>query len=241
MLGQRMHIKGVGGRTLPNPLPYLWDVKNFSPKRLLTACLREILHGVGSGTVGAGEMAEVVSSLEASSSAPGPQHQIPPGPDIGFLHTLHDAVNWCDNWLGVLDYESRQETLIVVRTHIETFWGSLLRSQEPLPDESPSFVNHFHPSFRHLDKLDLEDRERGLVKIYFDTVYKRPPGVTGPDDKPSPQPWDALFDQKPRTAQIWLVLMLRMVCWLNLHTFHAADVQLPKSDIMGSRLPVYIS
>jgi hypothetical protein len=38
-----------------------------------------------------------------------------------------------------------------------------------------------------------------------------------------------------------LVLMLRMLCWLNLHTFHPGDVQVPKSDLMGTRLPVYIS
>lgn len=39
----------------------------------------------------------------------------------------------------------------------------------------------------------------------------------------------------------WLVLVFRMICWLNLHTFHPGDIQLPKSELMGSQLPVYIS
>ena len=44
-----------------------------------------------------------------------------------------------------------------------------------------------------------------------------------------------------RAVTVWLVLLLRMLCWMNLHTFHPDDVQLPKSDLVDSRLPVYIS
>lgn len=44
-----------------------------------------------------------------------------------------------------------------------------------------------------------------------------------------------------RAMAIWVVWMLRMLCWLNLHTFHPGDVLIPKSHLMGTRLPVYIS
>ncbi len=44
-----------------------------------------------------------------------------------------------------------------------------------------------------------------------------------------------------RAVTVWVVLLLRMLCWMNLHTFHPDDVQLPKSDLADSRLPVYIS
>lgn len=39
---------------------------------------------------------------------------------------------------------------------------------------------------------------------------------------------------------IWCALVFRMLCWLLLHDFHKNDVQLSKSELLGSRLPVYI-
>ncbi|KAJ1325471.1 hypothetical protein MN608_08664 [Microdochium nivale] len=39
---------------------------------------------------------------------------------------------------------------------------------------------------------------------------------------------------------IWCTLIFRMLCWLLLHDFHKEDVQIPKSELLGSRLPVYI-
>ncbi|KUI73288.1 hypothetical protein VM1G_09118 [Cytospora mali] len=43
------------------------------------------------------------------------------------------------------------------------------------------------------------------------------------------------------TANIWCTLIFRMLCWLLLHDFHRKDVQISKSELYGSRLPVYIS
>lgn len=42
-------------------------------------------------------------------------------------------------------------------------------------------------------------------------------------------------------ADIWCTLVLRMLCWLLLHDFHKKDVQIPKSELLGNRLPVYIA
>jgi len=43
-------------------------------------------------------------------------------------------------------------------------------------------------------------------------------------------------------SAIWCTLVLRMLCWLLLHDFHKKDVQeFPKSELLGSRLPVYIA
>jgi hypothetical protein len=39
---------------------------------------------------------------------------------------------------------------------------------------------------------------------------------------------------------VWCALVFRMLCWLLLHDFDKKDVQRPKSELMGSRLPVYI-
>ncbi|EGX91109.1 hypothetical protein CCM_05266 [Cordyceps militaris CM01] len=40
---------------------------------------------------------------------------------------------------------------------------------------------------------------------------------------------------------IWCTLVFRMICWLMLHDFHKLDVQVPKSELLGSRVPVYIA
>ncbi|KAI3325054.1 hypothetical protein HD806DRAFT_491828 [Xylariaceae sp. AK1471] len=46
------------------------------------------------------------------------------------------------------------------------------------------------------------------------------------------------FDAKRNT--VWCALVFRTICWLLLHDFDEQDVQLPKSEVQGSRLPVYI-
>ncbi|KAM7183663.1 hypothetical protein V8F20_012537 [Naviculisporaceae sp. PSN 640] len=43
-----------------------------------------------------------------------------------------------------------------------------------------------------------------------------------------------------RRHTIWCALMFRMICWLLLHDFDKKDKQLPKSELMGSRLSVFI-
>ena len=40
---------------------------------------------------------------------------------------------------------------------------------------------------------------------------------------------------------VWCVLVLRMLCWLTLHDFHKKDRQMPNSELLGSRLPVFIA
>lgn len=41
--------------------------------------------------------------------------------------------------------------------------------------------------------------------------------------------------------EIWCTIVFRMLCWLLLHDFHKKDVQISKSELFGSRLPVYIA
>ncbi|KFA78263.1 hypothetical protein S40288_02672 [Stachybotrys chartarum IBT 40288] len=40
---------------------------------------------------------------------------------------------------------------------------------------------------------------------------------------------------------IWCVLVFRMICWLMLHDFNKSDVQVSKSELLGSRMPVYVA
>lgn len=45
---------------------------------------------------------------------------------------------------------------------------------------------------------------------------------------------------EPRRSDIWCTLVFRMLCWLLLHDFDKRDIQMSKSELMGSRLPVYV-
>ncbi|GJD04280.1 modin [Colletotrichum higginsianum] len=48
-------------------------------------------------------------------------------------------------------------------------------------------------------------------------------------------------DQEQQVNDVWCMLVFRMMCWLLLHDFHGKDIQVEKSEVFGSRLPVYIT
>lgn len=51
----------------------------------------------------------------------------------------------------------------------------------------------------------------------------------------------SLADQPVSHDDIWCTLVFRMICWLMLHNFNRQDVQVSKGELLGSRMPVYIS
>lgn len=51
----------------------------------------------------------------------------------------------------------------------------------------------------------------------------------------------ALYQQEVSHDDAWCTLIFRMICWLMLHDFNKLDVQMSKSELLGSRMPVYIS
>lgn len=60
-----------------------------------------------------------------------------------------------------------------------------------------------------------------------------------PPDRPN-MGSDLTSSLESQASAIWCTLVLRMLCWLLLHDFNKKDVQIPKSELLGSRLPVYI-
>ncbi len=52
---------------------------------------------------------------------------------------------------------------------------------------------------------------------------------------------DVTISLESQATAIWCTLVLRMLCWLLLHDFNKKDVQIAKSELLGSRLPVYIA
>lgn len=56
-----------------------------------------------------------------------------------------------------------------------------------------------------------------------------------------PNEFDPTTMLDAEAAAIWCTLVFRMLCWLLLHDFNKKDVQMAKSELLGSRLPVYIT
>ncbi|KAF6797557.1 modin [Colletotrichum sojae] len=60
------------------------------------------------------------------------------------------------------------------------------------------------------------------------------------EEKPS---WEKTLQSKAemQRVKIWYALVFRMICWLMLHDFDKKDIQVPSSDLMGNRQPVFIT
>lgn len=233
MLGRKVRPRGSPFRTLPNPLPYQWDTTSFSPPKLLYEFVKGILSDETCNELVPGILDKINRII------PGFLHQYPEchsfESDPHLTDYLHDVLEWCGRWLKPRDPESNQELTLVIRTHFEIVTRHMGRGAEELVKES----GYLQQQRRFRQALHSEERERMLMGLYYSVILQRVRGglswmerrrrEAGPDAK------------DVRAVAVWVVLMLRMLCWLNLHTFDPGDVQVPKSDLMGTRLPVYIS
>jgi hypothetical protein len=206
---------------LPNPLPYRWDTSTFTPLQLIDAYVRSVDNPHIRAHVVPG-LSELVLSLRPFFADPSHNFDRPEAIP-GLVDCLHNAVDWCDKWLKPLDPESAREILLVVGGHLSVLGKVVARAEEELDIDKQFFV----PTLAYQTVRRSKVREQAVIEQFFDLVLPRVHQET--------------YLEEARVAEIWLVLMFRMVCWLNLHSFHPGDIQLPKSDLMGSRLPVYIS
>ncbi|KAJ0164171.1 hypothetical protein CTA2_1601 [Colletotrichum tanaceti] len=78
---------------------------------------------------------------------------------------------------------------------------------------------------------DKTRRERGAARSIVSAVS----GEREREREPVPH------DHEQQVNDVWCMLVFRMMCWLLLHDFHGKDVQVEKSEVFGSRLPVYIT
>ncbi|KAI1741250.1 hypothetical protein F4680DRAFT_72354 [Xylaria scruposa] len=113
-------------------------------------------------------------------------------------------------------------------------------------------------SFEALRHVPAEQREHFLMKFYFEDI--RPIVVStlqsryGQSDKsrgksvsfesegkrPLRTEETSVPDPYSSPKLIWNVLVFRMICWLSLHDFDEKDVQISKSEVLGSEIPIYI-
>lgn len=96
----------------------------------------------------------------------------------------------------------------------------------PLPSTGPENGTLAAPSVRSGINGSLnEDADSGI----------------DPKDEPEPPVEESLSREEVSHDDVWCTLVFRMICWLMLHDFHKLDVQVSKSDLLGSRMPVYIA
>ena len=50
-----------------------------------------------------------------------------------------------------------------------------------------------------------------------------------------------LAEEEVHYDDVWCTLVFRMICWLMLHNFSKPDKQISRSELLGSRMPVYIT
>ncbi|KAI0977304.1 hypothetical protein F4678DRAFT_9398 [Xylaria arbuscula] len=110
-------------------------------------------------------------------------------------------------------------------------------------------------AFRH---VPAEQREDFLMKFYFGDIRRivvstlqsrygqsdqsRGKSASSESEGKRPRETEETVVPGPYFSHklIWNVLVFRMICWLSLHDFDEKDVQIPKSDVLGSEIPIYI-
>ncbi|KAK3899338.1 hypothetical protein C8A05DRAFT_37043 [Staphylotrichum tortipilum] len=137
-------------------------------------------------------------------------------------------------------YRVREHTVRSYRRRRATHYAPSMHSREPSIDGasegkslSPS-VTPSRPVSPGIPPPQLKKHEsHGSVRFLSIQPPDRPPRQD--DDE------DAIISLESQASAIWCTLVLRMLCWLLLHDFNKKDVQIPKSELLGSRLPVYIA
>ena len=95
-------------------------------------------------------------------------------------------------------------------------------------------LNKVIETLRDSQTVVLANREEALLSHYFSVVQ---PAVVGHLDSNKEPPTE---DEKEQRNTIWISLIFRMLCWLLLHDFDEADLNIVPSDLKGSRMPVFI-
>jgi hypothetical protein len=108
------------------------------------------------------------------------------------------------------------DTLSVVVAHLSKVIGILDHPNSPL------------------NTIVLVNKEEALLSHYF---YEVRPAVIGKLDSNKKPPTK---EEKGQRNTIWISLIFRMLCWLLLHDFDKADVNIVPSYLKGSRMPVFI-
>jgi hypothetical protein len=242
MLGKTLHASGSSFRMLPNPTIYHWDRKAFSMWKLLEAYRDKI--DVTDDLPENEQIMKLKKDLERIFKARNGAAKY--DFSVAILDALHHALDSTDKFLT----QTVQEYLVygILRGHYQAVLGQISKQG----DES---------IFKELSTATPEERQAKLIDIYFnavrvDAIQHAPKrkfttnlnGTMSPTPEPNKEDSQTTISRSQTGFQgddklntIWCTLVFRMLCWLLLHDFHKMDIQLSKSEVLGSRLPVYIN
>lgn len=92
-----------------------------------------------------------------------------------------------------------------------------------------------------LSTLIVPDLTNGSVPLFDPVTNMEDASSVARSDDEDTTTERPLVDELASHDDIWCTLVFRMICWLMLHDFNKLDVQVPKSDLLGSRMPVYVA
>lgn len=126
---------------------------------------------------------------------------------------------------------SRRASLISRRA------SSLTDFREPQPNNLLAEPMHRRPGSSRSAQASF-NHPRNSLALGSETRSQIGEGSSNGDDDELRMP---LMGVPPSHEDLWCTLVFRMICWLTLHDIHRLDVQIGKSELWGSRMPVYIS
>ncbi|OAA53443.1 hypothetical protein SPI_09371 [Niveomyces insectorum RCEF 264] len=266
MLGRTLHIKDSFFRSLPNPTFYRWNKRYFSMRKMLEGYDSQIraLPQHIEQIISLHQLSENINGLLRNKTQR--DHQDKLGHAKGgtiyrpLLEGLHDALDVCDVYLKRVN---RLVVELVLREHIQELlrmvnnegpYGSTTqddgtagaREAEPISQvgqAGDTGKTGSHLRFDDLMTASPEERQDKLMQIYFRSLLPRVAeqasvAVRQADESENDDENDA--GTRAEATTVWCTLVFRMLCWLLLHDFHEMDVQVPKSELLGSRQVVYI-
>lgn len=242
MLSCTFHIPNTMFTYVPNPIPVRWEKNKVDLELLLESYLSHLA---------AEFQRDISNSILAELKTHGERilkHTLESYPEgrIGLFEALHEAINYCDQILTVGDYSvGRQKSSAlprvqrvvqdVLRSHLQVVFrflnGDNHRATATDPDWNPN-VSPTMPgsqtSVRNIHGASPKERQDKLMAHYFSHIR---PHVSARANRAEEMHRDG----------VWCMLIFRMICWLMLHDFDMSDVQVGKSELLGSGMPVYIS
>jgi hypothetical protein len=244
MLGRPLRIMGSSFTYLPNPTIFPWDNRSLSLRRMLNAFCSNLLGNIlALESMGHENLTDLSSifALSGSLNADLPSQEGDFQPK--HLDDIHNAIITTDNILCE-DKIPPDKVQDVLRCHLQEVLHAM-----NAPTVFPNGLVDGLVSFDDLWTQPPECHEHQLMDKYFKEILERVMGIDSANAFPlhdssvatgSPTPRRQRNQHEVERNTIWCTLVLRMICWLLLHNFDGADVQIPKSELMGSQLPVYI-
>lgn len=247
MMGKTLHIRNSAFRMLPNPTPFQWNKDAFDVYQLVMEFGKNITdsHLDLLRVPQVSRLAEDTDTLvQALAQDVG---TMTPGYSMPLLNTLHDVLDGCDSFITGSDRDLVQP---VIREHFQEVLR-LINEEGRIANRGERSVRRRAEHISELTAASPEERQEVFMDLYFGKVYGKVKEravasykrrkLAGQCAQPAPAQDTQPPDPESDASAIWCTFVLRMMCWLLLHDFDKRDIQVPKSELLGSRIPVYIA